>query len=213
MCVSLQFFDDSANRAKQEGRWTSTSTTIGACLHELGHCLSLPHPCAENAAHGGGIMSRGFDHLNRLFMPVRDMQGLPFWDRGSAARLRFHRFLQCEYQNTPPSLENLSLAPGQPMASPAPANAALEYCDGPYLQRQHSKITRIRSHTGIGHVGYYKNGDNASHEEFEEPYPKVFDLPALEVLSSRCQLGPNDVLTVSAIDIKGNISEATYKEG
>lgn len=50
-------FDDSGGRGKM---WSVTSTTIGALLHELGHCLSLPHPTGKLSWKGGGIMARGF---------------------------------------------------------------------------------------------------------------------------------------------------------
>ncbi|GAB0496739.1 hypothetical protein MMPV_008055 [Pyropia vietnamensis] len=80
--------------------WALASTTIGAALHELGHCLSLPHPCLAIAAdRGGGIMARGFDHLNRLLAvteaghPLRSEADEPFWDRGCAVRLRWHPWM------------------------------------------------------------------------------------------------------------------------
>lgn len=42
-------------------RWGLCSTTVGACLHELGHCLSLPHPGGDvRKKRDGGIMERGF---------------------------------------------------------------------------------------------------------------------------------------------------------
>jgi len=57
-----QFLSDSVGR---HAFWAIASTTIGAALHELGHTLDLPH-CRDNM----GVMSRGFDHLNRVFTLV-----------------------------------------------------------------------------------------------------------------------------------------------
>lgn len=50
--------DDSAGRGTY---WASCATGMGASLHELGHAFGLPH-----TEHG--IMARGFDRFNRLFM-------------------------------------------------------------------------------------------------------------------------------------------------
>lgn len=54
-------FDDSGNRGTI---WASASTTLGATLHEMGHTFGLPH-----STDPFEIMSRGFDRLNRAFMP------------------------------------------------------------------------------------------------------------------------------------------------
>ncbi|MFZ6876501.1 hypothetical protein ACO0LF_31005 [Undibacterium sp. Di27W] len=50
--------DDSGNR---ETYWAQCATGMGASLHELGHTFDLEHTPT-------GIMSRGFDNFNRLFM-------------------------------------------------------------------------------------------------------------------------------------------------
>lgn len=50
--------DDSAYRGSY---WANCSTGMGASLHELGHTFGLPHT-------DYGIMARGIDHFNRLFM-------------------------------------------------------------------------------------------------------------------------------------------------
>ncbi len=50
--------DDSNGRGTY---WANCATGMGASLHELGHTFGLPHT-------GYGIMFRGFDHFNRLFM-------------------------------------------------------------------------------------------------------------------------------------------------
>lgn len=54
-----QIFDDSNGRSTV---WALASTTLGATLHELGHCYTLPH-CDDPFC----VMTRGFDYLNRAF--------------------------------------------------------------------------------------------------------------------------------------------------
>ncbi len=54
-----QVHDDSAGR---HTIWGLAATTLGATLHEMGHAFGLPH-CTDRF----GIMTRGFDHLNRAF--------------------------------------------------------------------------------------------------------------------------------------------------
>jgi hypothetical protein len=52
-----EIHDDSGGRG---AFWAGYSTTAGAVLHEVGHCLGLHHT-------ESGIMQRGFDDLNRFF--------------------------------------------------------------------------------------------------------------------------------------------------
>lgn len=52
--------DDSAGRGTF---WGAASTTMGATLHEMGHAFGLPHTRV-----GFDIMTRGFDHFNRVFV-------------------------------------------------------------------------------------------------------------------------------------------------
>lgn len=54
-----QVHDDSAGR---HTIWGLAATTLGATLHEMGHAFGLPH-CTD----GFGIMTRGFDRINRAF--------------------------------------------------------------------------------------------------------------------------------------------------
>lgn len=49
--------------ARADAFWATYTTSLGAVLHEFGHCLGLAHPLDPNP---GDIMYRGFDYLNRL---------------------------------------------------------------------------------------------------------------------------------------------------
>lgn len=57
---AVGLLDDSAYR---KTFWANYSTGLGACLHELGHSFGLDHS-GDNI----GIMERGFDRINRVFM-------------------------------------------------------------------------------------------------------------------------------------------------
>ncbi|CAG8583018.1 1795_t:CDS:2 [Paraglomus occultum] len=72
--------------------WKCCNIGIGAMLHEVGHALTLPHSKS-------GIMSRGYNNLNRTFTvkePHRNTPVLPqdengaHWHRCDVMRLRFH---------------------------------------------------------------------------------------------------------------------------
>ncbi|MDT8998087.1 hypothetical protein RQP53_02235 [Paucibacter sp. APW11] len=53
--------DDSGGGSNRGNYWSNCATGMGAALHELGHTFDLPHTA-------GGIMERGFDNFNRLFV-------------------------------------------------------------------------------------------------------------------------------------------------
>lgn len=88
--------NDSAGR---DNHWGMAATTIGAVCHELGHTFGLPH-----TNNNRGIMSRGFDHLNRMFAfadapSARQHRvlgpwanALPYWSPESASFLRYSRY-------------------------------------------------------------------------------------------------------------------------
>ncbi|MBC8328382.1 MAG: hypothetical protein H8E31_06505 [Planctomycetes bacterium] len=48
--------------------WANYATTLGATLHELGHCFGLPH-------QDEGVMARGFDLFNRSFVVEEPVDG------------------------------------------------------------------------------------------------------------------------------------------
>lgn len=88
--------------------WANYSTTLGAALHELGHCFDLMHMPE-------GIMARGFDDMNRFALAMQSspprlppsqsadvtsavataMRMFPdhraHWFRSSAVLLHYHR--------------------------------------------------------------------------------------------------------------------------
>lgn len=197
------FFDDSAGRASKMGRRACASTTIGALLHELGHCLSLPHPCAEANRHGGGIMNRGFDHFDRLFVQPPSANPLPFWDRGSALRLKHHRFLQFPGE---PEMRRMRSLVVTPTPTPNPVS------DGPPSFERVDDVVICRSSVGLGHLAYYRNGDNASHEDFTNAEPMQFRLPPLSDLRRKCHAKTTDKILLSVIDIEGRIAETLYED-
>lgn len=205
---SRTYFDDSANRMKDMGRRACAATTIGALLHELGHCFSLPHPCGDAAEYGGGIMARGFDWLDRLF--VQSNEGQPFWDRGSALRLRYHRFFRLEGEPDKRRVTSLGLSPSP---TPQPKPRTVETAPPQFERDGNGYVVCCHSECGIGHIGYYRNGDNAAHEEFQNgTTPKTFRLPAVVQVMSRCHASRTDKLVISAIDIDGRISETPFED-
>ncbi|MFN2302715.1 MAG: hypothetical protein ACK2TV_03195, partial [Anaerolineales bacterium] len=84
--------------------WAIFSTSIGAMLHEAGHCLGLPHPDppVENA-----IMWRGFDYLNRLATTYEpgfgaidpDLAMMPMWTDENATALLSNPWLYSNHSN------------------------------------------------------------------------------------------------------------------
>ena len=96
---NTKLWDDSNSRSVF---WGLAATTMGAVLHEMGHSFGLPH-----VADPESIMSRGFDHFNRVFtitepaalggaIPTRFvLTQSAYWDKESAKKLVvspwFHR--------------------------------------------------------------------------------------------------------------------------
>lgn len=102
-----RIFDDSGFRSTF---WGMAATTLGAVLHEMGHTFGLPH-----SPERFSIMSRGFDHFNRMFVfndppSARNPQTLFFKDseiaafeRVSAERLAYNPFFEMDQRARPAS--------------------------------------------------------------------------------------------------------------
>jgi hypothetical protein len=99
--------------------WANSSTTIGACLHEVLHVLYLPH-----SMDGFCVMTRGHDYFNRFFTlvePPSKSNGNTYeFNDGEIARfckvtannLVAHRFMQMDEikytdKTTPQIIPNL----------------------------------------------------------------------------------------------------------
>ncbi|KAJ8904742.1 hypothetical protein NDN08_001258 [Rhodosorus marinus] len=168
----------------RQGRWGSASTTIGACLHELGHCLNLPHPGGR--LKNLGIMARGFDFLNRVF--VLEENGRPlqlgeveaYFDRGSACRLLYHPFLtQREPRN----------------------------CPKMYIERGTEDVI-VTADDGIRQVAFFVNSENCGHKEFaliDNP-PKMVRLANKDALRDEYDIKKtNHKMKISVVDSNGYI--------
>lgn len=70
--------NDSAGRSVQ---WGHCTTTMGAYMHEIGHCLGLPHIEGDKY---NSVMARSYDIYNRCFtsweMPAKNQPGFTFFD-------------------------------------------------------------------------------------------------------------------------------------
>jgi hypothetical protein len=175
--------DDSAYRDRY---WANFATGLGACLHELGHTLSLPHP-----ASGRGVMAREFDHVNRLFMleeppsarspglsPVRP-EDEKYWDPSHGHRLRWHAWLRQD-------------------GAPTPAGS------GPSLRLEGGAFV-AESAAGLRHLEYSVDGQSVDFDAFDgDVAPTRVEHPRTE-LSARLRASS---IRVSAIDSQGRISEA-----
>lgn len=177
--------DDSAYRARW---WANFATGLGACLHEVGHTLSLPHP-----ASGKGVMAREFDHVNRLFMleepPSARGPGLSpvkpedekYWDPSHGHRLRWHRWLRQDAAALPTSAGPTLRLEGDDFVAEAPA--------------------------GLRHVEYAVEGRSVDFDAFEETAPVQHRVPRA-ALSAR--LGASTV-RVSTIDNAGRITAEDFQ--
>jgi len=107
-------------RARQY--WAAYTTTIGAILHELGHCFGLPHPTNPTP---GDIMARGFDYLNRMVVTYEPGFGninpavdiMPRWTDDDAIALQsnpwFSTIAYNIYVYLPIATKNYLLIPGK----------------------------------------------------------------------------------------------------
>ena len=171
--------DDSAGRG---AIWALASTTMGAVLHEMGHTFGLPH-CTDR----WGIMTRGFDHLNRAFTFAdppsrRGLRGKRFADDEvayfapiSASYLRWSRWFQLDK----PSL----MADGRP---------EIRYDHG-------SDAITVLSRHGVRWVGLWQGDNVTGFKSFDAGQEEV-TIPAGEW---RALLGRDDLGRVSAMAENG----------
>ncbi|XP_066936757.1 uncharacterized protein [Clytia hemisphaerica] len=124
MIDRTKFFDDSCMRGSY---WANYSTTLGATIHEVGHCLDLAH-----TKHG--IMARGHDDMNFFYTQVKGQTchdtatavhskdepliGLDdsgkykgaHWYRSSAALLNCHKWLRYSKSSQSTTQSNIEIS-------------------------------------------------------------------------------------------------------
>ncbi|AGC47044.1 hypothetical protein MYSTI_05768 [Myxococcus stipitatus DSM 14675] len=174
--------DDSAGRGTH---WANYATGLGATMHELGHCFSLHHP-----VHGKGVMSRDFDFINRTFMGLEPRSAtsaglspvLPVhetgWDRSSAVRLGFHRWLH-------------------PDRVASASNAQL-------VLRETATDVTFEARTGVRHVAWNVEAGVLGHEEFLGVPPLSV---TLSKQSLRERFPGEATLRSNMMDSDGNMAE------
>jgi hypothetical protein len=92
-----QFMDDSCNRGTFGGCF---ATTLGSCIHELGHTFDLGH-----ASHG--VMSRDFDNVHEFFLGEKSLHH-KWWHSSASLILSAHRWFN-DYQDSSGSERSITL--------------------------------------------------------------------------------------------------------
>lgn len=151
---SVRIHDDSVGRSTF---WGLLSTTLGATLHELGHTFDLPH-----STEPMDIMTRGFDHMNRVFSLIEPP---PRGGRNSYAFT--DREIACFAPVSAASLK----------ASPWFALDAVDHPPGPppEVDIDDAGSVLLESPRGIRYVGLMKGGDAIGFRAWwnQEPPQKV----------------------------------------
>ena len=186
--------NDSAGRDNQ---WGMAATTIGAVCHELGHTFGLPHTNDNR-----GIMSRGFDHLNRMFgfadAPSAHRQrvlgpwtnGLPYWSPESASFLRYSRYFALDdidySQDGDPGLEVVQ------------------------SEEDSSKLT-VRARHGVRVVAIAGGGDSVTaHDTYSEAAePRILVEYSVPDLEKRAGQGE---FSIRVMDGRGNYRKFSSNE-
>lgn len=170
--------DDSAGRNTY---WGLASTTIGATLHEMGHTFGLPH-CKDRF----GIMTRGFDYLNRAFTFTEPPSGRNRKERVfthkeeayfapiSASYLRWSRWFQLDDE--------------KPVSDERPRIV---------IDEENKRVT-VTSDAGVAWIGFWVGPDVYSHREFEDKLPKSVELSFNEIGESLDGKQLSRVTTISA---------------
>ena len=195
-----QFFDDSNGRSQ---RWALLSTTMGAVLHELGHAFGLRHPTLRTAERGGvaDVMSRGFDHFNRLFVAVegnkcvQELGNVPIWERSAALQLSVHPMISSHDGIRDSNFERLASLPKIDVAFCKKENNISVDCDA-----------------GICTILYYVDDDIADHDEQFDMKDKCLSLGSKEQLKRRFKIANNQNLVVNVIDRFGQSKECNISD-
>ncbi|MGV3722751.1 MAG: metallopeptidase [Actinomycetota bacterium] len=172
--------DDSNGRGNY---WGLGATTLGAVIHEMGHTFGLPHSTDRY-----DIMTRGFDHLNRMFTVTepphaRRAEPLKFaaseiaqFRPISAQRLAYSRWFQLDAQERRPDPQLV-----------AEVNVAA------------GKVV-MRAKYGLRLVGINGGGDARENEFFPKDAPTVLEY-SLDELRQRA--GGKE-LSLALMDSDGN---------
>lgn len=121
--------------------WANSATTIGAALHELGHCFALPHTTFKH-----DIMTRGIDRLNRFFT---------FVEPPHAKRDKPYQFHDDEIACWSP-VSAAALAPRKAVA--LDARSTLERIKATFSLDESGETIIVEHPQGIGFVGYEHPG-------------------------------------------------------
>jgi hypothetical protein len=153
--------DDSVGRSTN---WGLASTTIGATLHEMGHTFGLPH-CKDRF----GIMTRGFDHFNRVFTFVEPPSGRNREERVftpkeeayfapiSASYLQWSRWFQLDEQ--------------EPASNERPR----------IVIDEEAKRVTVTADSGVAWIGFWVGPDVYSHREFKDELPQKIEISFEEI--------------------------------
>lgn len=180
--------EDSAGRGTY---WAVASTTIGATLHEMGHTFGLPH-CKDRF----GIMTRGFDHFNRVFTfhdPPMKRAGIKHFTQKeeayfapvSASFLQWSHWFQLDEKTA----KDLS----RPVIN---------------FDKANNKII-VTSKSGVPWVGFWVGDNIHTFREFKES-PKTIELTLDEINS---QLKGKKVSKISVISSNGISSRFAIQVG
>ncbi|MGQ9730756.1 MAG: hypothetical protein ACUVX8_05715 [Candidatus Zipacnadales bacterium] len=177
---STRTHDDSAGRSTYRAL---AATTIGATLHEMSHCFGLPHSPDPFC-----IMSRGFDHIGRMFTLVEPPhahraepyvfpeQEIARFAEVGAGRLAYQRYFALD---------------------------AREYEDGPaaeYEIDRHAGTLTLTSARGSRVVGINGNDQSRYDDVFRGPAPRRLEY-AIDELNQR---GGGRAVDLVVIDTHGN---------
>ena len=182
--------DDSAFRGSY---WGLASTTIGATLHETCHTFGLPH-CKDRLC----IMTRGFDHFNRVFTfydpPSRRNSKARYFTRKeeayfapvSASYLRWNRWFQLDEVKYPDS-------------------------ERPRISIDNEKVTVTTTSTvGIPWVGFWVGSDIYTYCEFKDDHiPSKIEIPREEIDQI---LKGKQLSTITAIGANGKSGRVRVKK-